>query len=360
MEIGPVAGSCGTAAFYNKQIIVSDIETDPLWENFQVAIEHGLRACWSTPIRSSSGKVLGTFANYYRQPKSPSHEQLQIIDRIAQILGVLIDRKLAEEEILRYRNHLEDLIKERTAELENAQQELIRNERLAVLGQLTGTVGHELRNPLGAMRPSLFVLRKRTKLLEDIKLEQAIERVERNITRCDHIIDKLLDFARITDLELEATGFDEWLTQLMDEQPVPNGLTVVRNFGLAGTELQIDIYRLRRAIINVYENACQATDEDASDTQTNDNFLITIDIIKTNHRFEISITDNGPGIASDVLPKIFEPLYSTKSFGLGLGLPTVKQIMKQHGGNIEIETSPGQGTKMILWLPLSLAKEAAA
>ncbi|MCZ6803544.1 MAG: sensor histidine kinase [Proteobacteria bacterium] len=134
----------------------------------------------------------------------------------------------------------------------------------------------------------------------------------------------------------------------------------MRNFGLAGTELQIDVYRLRRAIINVYENACQATDEDASDTQTNDNFLITIDTIKTNHRFEISITDNGPGIASDVLPKIFEPLYSTRSFGLGLGLPTVKQIMEQHGGNIEIETSPGQGTKMILWLSLSLAKEAAA
>ncbi|MCZ6803543.1 MAG: hypothetical protein O7D86_06350 [Proteobacteria bacterium] len=98
---------------------------------------------------------------------------------------------------------------------------MTRNERLAVLGQLTGTVGHELRNPLGAMRPSLFVLRKRTKLLEDIKLEQAIERVERNITRCDHIIDKLLDFTRITDLELEATGIDEWLTQLMDEQPAP-------------------------------------------------------------------------------------------------------------------------------------------
>src|SRR3989442_5825112 len=96
--IGPAVGSCGTAAYRAEQVIVSDIATDPLWADFRdLALAHSLRACWSTPIFSSEGKVIGTFAMYYREPRSPSPREQDTIKHITHLAGVAIQRKLGEE-----------------------------------------------------------------------------------------------------------------------------------------------------------------------------------------------------------------------------------------------------------------------
>src|SRR5207245_2724897 len=95
--IGPSVGSCGTAAYRAEQVIVSDIATDPLWVDFrELALSHSLRACWSTPIFSSEGKVIGTFAMYYREPRSPSSREQDTIKHITHLAGIAIQRKLAE------------------------------------------------------------------------------------------------------------------------------------------------------------------------------------------------------------------------------------------------------------------------
>src|SRR3984893_15709168 len=95
--IGPAVGSCGTAAYRGEQVIVSDIAADPLWVDFrELALTHSLRACWSTPIFSSDGKVIGTFAMYYREPRSPSKQEQETIMHITHLAGVAIQRKLAE------------------------------------------------------------------------------------------------------------------------------------------------------------------------------------------------------------------------------------------------------------------------
>ena len=95
--IGPSAGSCGTAAYRAKPVIVSDIANDPLWTDYRdVALPHGLRACWSSPILSSEGSVLGTFAIYYREPRTPTSEQLEIIERITHLASITLERKRAE------------------------------------------------------------------------------------------------------------------------------------------------------------------------------------------------------------------------------------------------------------------------
>jgi PAS domain S-box-containing protein len=98
--IGPKAGSCGTAAYLAEQVIVSDIASDPLWADYRdLALGHGLRACWSTPILSSEGKVLGTFATYYREPRSPSQQEHNVIDRITQLASIAVERTQAEEKL---------------------------------------------------------------------------------------------------------------------------------------------------------------------------------------------------------------------------------------------------------------------
>lgn len=264
-------------------------------------------------------------------------------------LGIDITEKDAtEKELEKHRQHLELLIEERTQELEQAQDELVRKERLATLGQLTATVSHELRNPLGAMRPSMYLI-KRLASGDNEKLNNAIERVERNIARCDHIIDELLDFTRITDIDAQATPLDSWLQSILEEQSIPDTVQVIGHYGLTNLKLNIDQERLRRCVINVVENACQAmTDEDF---KPNSERLLTISTKHEDARVCIHIDDTGPGIEEKTLNRIFEPLFSTKGFGVGLGLPTVKQIMQQHQGDIEVTSTPGNGARMSLWLP---------
>lgn len=277
------------------------------------------------------------------------------------VRGVMQDvteRKQIEQELARLNAELERRVEDRTAELRAAQAELVKNERLATLGQLTATVSHELRNPLGAMRTSMYVIDKKLES-EDPRLRASIERVNRNITRCDQIIDELLDYTRIRDLDLREADIDRWLGAVLDEQDMAAGITVKRNFGAKGTRVPFDDDRLRRAFINIFENACHAVIDPHNANGAAHRPLISVETSLRKNRVQISVSDNGAGIPTEIREKIFEPLFSTKNFGVGLGLPTVRQIMEQHGGGIEIGESRDGGAEFALWLPLAGESETA-
>src|SRR5712672_3594184 len=107
LVVGPSVGSCGTAAYRGEQVIVEDIATDPLWTSYRdVALQHSLSACWSTPIFSSQGKVIATFAMYYRERHRPTQRDQEIIDQITHLTGVAIQKKLAEEKLQRSEAYL--------------------------------------------------------------------------------------------------------------------------------------------------------------------------------------------------------------------------------------------------------------
>jgi PAS domain S-box-containing protein len=234
-------------------------------------------------------------------------------------------------------------------ERKRLESELLRRERLATLGQLTATVSHELRNPLGVIQASAYTLRDGLNP-EAPRAARALERVERSVVRCNRIIGELLDFTRVTGLEPESAVLDDWLASVLDEQAFPAGLVLHREFGLPNLKLNFDRDRLRRAVINVFDNACQAMlDEENSKPVAGGNVL-TVRTQTRAGRVEVVFEDQGTGISAEVCERIFEPLYSTKSFGVGLGLPVVKQIMEQHGGGIEVETATGRGTSIRLWL----------
>jgi signal transduction histidine kinase len=278
---------------------------------------------------------------------------LQLIERTTSeggTVGIRLDiteRKRAEAEVKKLNEDLEKRVEERTAELRAAQGELVKKERLATLGQLTATVSHELRNPLAAMRASAHVIGV---ALNDnqTRARRAVQRIDRGIVRCDHIIDELLDYTRIRDLDPTATFLDEWLDEVIAEQETPDRVRVARERGLSGATAMIDPDRLRRAVINLFDNACQAMTENDDDTADH---CLTVRTHRSDGWIEIEFHDDGPGIPPDVEAKIFEPLFSTKGFGVGLGLPVVKQIMEQHGGTVEVETEPGRGTRARLRLP---------
>ena len=272
-------------------------------------------------------------------------------NQMAESLTSNVERRQRAEDDLKILNaDLERRIGDRTAELREAQGELLRKSRLAALGQLTGTVSHELRNPLGALRAAIAAIRKLASDGQEI-MQRSIAIADRSVTRCDEIISDLLDYSRVRPLNRTEVALDDWLPTVLDEIELPAGveLALSRDCGL---ELPLDPDRLRRVLLNLVDNACQAMTAGEEEDDEARARRLAVSTRATDARVELCIADTGPGFDAETLAKVFEPLYSSKTFGVGLGLTVVKQIMEQHGGGVEIDSTPGEGTEVVLWLPL--------
>ncbi|NLE37316.1 MAG: PAS domain S-box protein [Pirellulaceae bacterium] len=264
------------------------------------------------------------------------------------------DRKRAEEslramqdELLARQTRERELVE---AELSQARAELVKKTRLATLGQLTATVSHEIRNPLGSIRTAIYSIAQEVHGHSPL-VDRALERAERNVLRCDRIIEELLDYTRVGVLKLEPTRVDRWLAEVLDEYPWPDGIAVTRSFA-AGVEVSIDRDQLRRCIVNLLTNACQAMIANEPGTA-----CVTVETALDGERIKVRIRDTGHGISPADMDRIFEPFYTTKGFGVGLGLPMVEQLMRQLGGDVTLESETGQGTIAVLSLPPTSKKE---
>lgn len=247
---------------------------------------------------------------------------------------------------------LQRRVEERTAALQAAQAELVRKERLSALGQLTATMAHELRNPLSAIRNTLFAVKDMASK-GGINLERPLGRIERSIERCDRIISDLLDYTRIKELHRSVVASDPWLEDVLNDQRLPAGVEMVKRLG-ADCQIAIDPERMRQVVINLVDNAAQAMADGTGERR------ITVSTARAGELFELAVEDTGSGIPSDVLSRVFEPLFSTKSFGTGLGLPVVKQIIELHGGSIAIDSEVGKGTRVTIRLRTAVQTEEIA
>jgi signal transduction histidine kinase len=154
--------------------------------------------------------------------------------------------------------------------------------------------------------------------------------------------------------------FDDWLSEILNDYEMPTGITLRTELQAAGTEVSFDAGRLQRVFINLLDNARDAINDSRSGGAAARDASVTVRSRVGGGRLEVVVSDTGGGIPPEVFPKIFEPLFSTKGFGIGLGLPTVKQIMEQHGGDIEIASQIGEGTTVTLRLPLFRVQDMAA
>jgi signal transduction histidine kinase len=247
--------------------------------------------------------------------------------------------------------YLAQIFFRRSRELEKAQEELIRKERLAVLGQLTATISHDIRSPLGTLRNAMFSIGEAINRNEMDRVGRSLKLAERNIDRCDRITNELLDFTRSWKIKPESTDIDRWLNSVLDEQEIPEDIECVRELN-TGIVLPIDREYLRRAVINVVTNAVQAL----QDKNSRGNQLKVKSAVN-GERLELSFIDTGPGIPEEIMEKIFEPLFSTKSVGTGLGMPIIKDIMEKHNGGVEFQSEMGKGTTVTLRLPIPKLEE---
>jgi PAS domain S-box-containing protein len=317
------------------------------------------KACrFETDLESKSGEIRRVLiiSSGWLALASDGHRSalVSVVD-----ISEMTELKRVNDEISRLNRELADHVKK----LKDAQDEVSRRGRMAQLGNLTATVAHEIRNPLGAVRTASFLLERKLKD-KGLGVEQQLQRIANGITRCDNIITQLLDFSRQRALQAELVSADEWLGRLVTEEAerLPSAVAIDCRLGAGSALVQIDTLRLSRAVINLLSNASEAL-VDRGDDPTKfavPDPRITVSSKHTARGLEISIADNGPGMSPDIRAKILEPLFTTKSFGTGLGLPAVEKILQEHEGGLEIETAPGEGSVFTMWLPLQRTSEQVA
>jgi signal transduction histidine kinase len=246
-------------------------------------------------------------------------------------------------------------------ELKDAHDELIKKGRMEQLGQLIATIAHEIRNPLGAIRTTIFMVERKI-ADKGLGLEGHLQRVNNSVSRCDTIIGQLLDFSRTKEISSSPLQLDEWLAKTIREEAsrLPETVFIDCALGLDGEMLNIDPVRMQRAIVNLLSNASEALTGQQDRAAAHSQHHIWVTTKREGNSAVISVSDNGPGISPENIERIREPLFTTKSFGTGLGIPAVEQIVLQHGGRLEILSELGKGANFKLHLPLLQTTASAA
>ena len=253
------------------------------------------------------------------------------------------DRKRAEAALKEYSERLEQMVEERTRALRDAQDQLLRQERLTMLGQLAGGIGHELRNPLSAIKNAADLLNLSLPS-PDPDVQETLQILSQQVDASDRIITSLLDLARPRPPHRRETDLRETIDAALGQITIPENITVSRRFDDTFPALSVDPAQLQIALSNLIRNAVQAMPDGGQ---------LTIDARSFGKEISIAFSDTGVGIASDVLGKLFQPMFSTKTRGIGLGLALCKLLVEGHSGRIEVTSQVGKGTTFVVCLPLT-------
>ncbi|KAF0152464.1 MAG: hypothetical protein FD143_1102 [Ignavibacteria bacterium] len=477
--IGPTAGSCGTAMFTKKQVIVKDIENDPLWNDYKnLALKFGLRACWSNPIIGKNERVLGSFALYFKKPAEPSKHDLEMIDRTSHLAEIAIQRLKEEEEVLRefnkrkllldsaqdgifvlnqnfsvvetnpsfakmigytveetlqsypwdwdviystkeklleiwpelpadkqyfetriknkngeifdvfisgspthsevsrerlmlfictditerkktenelslYRENLEQLVKQRTAELEIAKDSAESADKLK--SAFLATMSHELRTPLNSIIGFSGILMQEHPGKLNLEQKKQLGMIQNSSRHLLSLINDILDLSKIEagqlKVHLEPVELPKIIHKVFDSN---KQFALKKNLQLevfiepAINKILSDKLRLEQILLNLVNNAIKFTEQG----------FVKIDVLQKHNSIIIRIQDSGIGIKNEELDLLFKPFSQVdigttrKHEGTGLGLSICKKLVVLLKGNITVESVFGTGSTFIVTLPI--------
>jgi signal transduction histidine kinase len=238
---------------------------------------------------------------------------------------------------------LDQKVRERTRQLLEAQDELVRKEKLAVLGQVAGSVGHELRNPLGVMSNAVYFLQ--TVLADaDDSIKEYLNIIKNEITGSERIVSDLLDSVRIKPPNPEAVSVAELIEQSLRKCSVPSSVTVKLDVPATLPPLRVDALQIHQVLRNLISNGIEAMPQGGT-------LEIRAVADEDAENVTVSVRDSGVGMAPEQLGKLFQPLFTTKARGIGLGLVVVKNLTEANGGRVEVQSEPGKGSEFRVILP---------
>jgi len=289
------------------------------------------------------GEVVGNVEIYSTWHSPYLKRRNHLSKTLAERIGGAIRELELEQSLQGYYEQLEEMVENRTRDLEQVQEKLIRSERLAAVGELASGVGHELRNPLNVIRNCAYLLNMTLTDKGDEEALNTLKVVDKQIDIANKIVTDLLDFTRIKPPSLTRVNLNNLVKESLSWVEVPENITVTADLNGNFLSVKTDAEQMGRVFANIITNAIQAMNgkgELQIDTGLEDGYAWS--------RFE----DTGCGIPDENLEKIFEPLFTTKPKGIGLGLAITKRLVEQNGGKIEVASQTGKGTTFTVKLPL--------
>lgn len=264
---------------------------------------------------------------------------------VTHLVGIIQDitvLKRAEETLRDVNEALEVRVRERTAALEAAQAELMRRERLAVVGQLAGAIAHQIRNPLGSIKNAAYLVQLAVPAMDE-DLRRALAIIQDEVARANQIITDLVDYARVTSAQRRVVPVDLLMEIALSGLDLPPNVTVATECPPL-PKVFVDPSQLQRALQKLVKNALQSMGTGGT---------LSLSARAEADAVLFSVTDTGKGIPDDVRSRLFEPLVSGNPGNLGLGLITARALIENQGGALALEKSDSEGTRVVLRLPIA-------
>ncbi|KAA1259274.1 Sensor protein FixL [Rubripirellula obstinata] len=286
----------------------------------------------------------------------------------AGIVRDISDLKDVQNQLVQLNDALEVRILERTEELRRAQAELVAKEKLATLGQVSGGIAHEIRNPLNAVKTSAYFLMNAKSVSPD-KMREHLERIDRQVGLIDNVVTSLTDVARLPEPKLIRCSLAEVFASVLGDVSGLENITIVNDLTNQDAIVFADKNQLQIVFRNLIRNARDAIAEKAQNLKSEkpngadrspDPNRITISVQADGKSIALSISDTGVGISPEQLDRILEPFFTTKARGMGLGLAITRTIVEKNDADISVNSKLGEGTTFTIRFPaakLNLSEE---
>lgn len=306
----------------------------------------GYLAYLGVPLRTPQAEVIGTICSFHKQPRKFTDAEICITEMFAERAATAIDNYHLYQQQQQFNAILEVEVAKRAEELRAAQVKLLEQERLAAIGEFAATIVHEIRNPLTTVMMGLDYF-KRVDLSKPSQERLSLAIGEAN--RLERLLRELLLYAKPHQLQLTEININEFIKDILNTictMPEARRRRIKFSPTPAQVKIRADKDKLQQVFINIVRNACEAVAE--ADTVT-----WSVHNDSTFRQVHIQIHNGGDPIPVDILPRLTEPFYTTKSSGTGLGLAIVKRIVEVHGGDLTIQSTAQDGTTVTVQMPSS-------